>query len=482
MDHGPTRYQSYTNPLVERYASREMSRIFSPQYKFQTWRRLWVALAEAEAEVGLDISQEQINEMRAHLEDINFEAAEAHEKKLRHDVMAHIHAYGEQCPKARGIIHLGATSAFVGDNTDLIQMRAGLQLVRTRLVNVMEALARFAATHRDLVTLGYTHFQPAQLTTVGRRAVLWLQDLLFDLEDLEHTLETLQFRGAKGATGTQASFMELCHDDAEKVKRIDQRVAEKMGFGRTLPVTGQTYPRKYDSRMLTILSGIAQSAHKFSNDIRLLQSVGEMEEPFGSHQVGSSTMAYKRNPIRSERMAALARHVICASLNPAFTAAGQWFERTIDDSANKRLSIPEAFLGTDAILILYHEIARGLMVYPAVIAKRVAEFLPFLAAENLIMAGVQAAGDRQTLHERIRQHAMETWHHIRVEGGTNDLLQRLRDDAAFATVRSELPDKPEASAYIGRAAQQVDEFLAEVYAPLQERYHALLGNVVETHV
>ena len=482
MDHGQTRYQSYTNPLVERYASREMSRLFSPQYKFQTWRRLWVALAEAEAEVGLDISQEQIDEMRAHLEDINFEVAEAYEKKLRHDVMAHIRAYGEQCPKARGIIHLGATSAFVGDNTDLIQMRAGLQLVRTRLVNVMDALARFAATHRDLVTLGYTHFQPAQLTTVGRRAVLWLQDLLFDLEDLEHTLATLQFRGAKGATGTQASFMELCHDDAEKVKRIDQRVAEKMGFERTLPVTGQTYPRKYDSRMLAILSGIAQTAHKFSNDIRLLQSVGEMEEPFGSHQVGSSTMAYKRNPIRSERMAALARHVICASLNPAFTAAGQWFERTIDDSANKRLSIPEAFLATDAILILYHEIARGLMVYPAVIAKRVEEFLPFLAAENLIMAGVQAAGDRQALHERIRQHAMETWHHIRVEGGSNDLLQRLRDDAAFATVRSELPDKPEASAYIGRAAQQVDEFLAEVYAPLRERYHTLLGNVVETHV
>jgi adenylosuccinate lyase len=477
-----TRYQSYVNPLVERYASREMSCLFSPQYKFQTWRRLWVALAEAEAELGLDISEEQLDELRAHIEEINFEVAEAQEKKLRHDVMAHIHAYGEQCPKARGIIHLGATSAFVGDNTDLIQMREALYLVRIRLVNTMDALAQFAATHRDLVTLGYTHFQPAQLTTMGRRAVLWLQDLAFDLEDLDHCLNTLQFRGAKGATGTQASFLQLCNDDAEMVKRLDQRVAEKMGFDRTLPVTGQTYPRKYDSRVLAILSGIAQSAHKFSNDVRLLQSVGEMEEPFGSHQVGSSTMAYKRNPIRSERMAALARHVICASLNPAFTAAGQWFERTIDDSANKRLSIPEAFLATDAILILYQEVARGLVVYPAVIAKRVAEFLPFLAAENLIMEGVKAAGDRQILHEKIRQHAMDTWHHMRVEDGPNNLLQRLHDDPAFVPIRAQLTDKPDASAYIGRAAQQVDEFLTEIYHPLRERYRSLLGNTVETHV
>jgi adenylosuccinate lyase len=470
------------NPLVERYASRDMSWIFSPQYKFQTWRRLWVALAEAEAEVGLDISQEQIAELRAHIEDINFAVAEAQEKKLRHDVMAHIYAYGEQCPKARGIIHLGATSAFVGDNTDLIQMRAAMQLVQTRLVNVMEALAQFAATHRHVVTLGYTHFQPAQLTTVGRRAVLWLQDLVFDLEDLEHCLDTLQFRGAKGATGTQASFMRLCNDDEDKVKRIDRLVAEKMGFARTLPVTGQTYPRKYDSRMLTVLSGIAQSAHKFSNDIRLMQSVGEMEEPFGSTQVGSSAMAYKRNPTRSERMAALARHVICTSLNPAFTAAGQWFERTIDDSANKRLSIPEAFLAADAILILYQEVARGLVVYPAVIAKRVDEFLPFLAAENLMMEGVKAAGDRQILHEKIRQHAMDTWEHIRVEGGANDLLQRLRNDPTFAAVRAQLPDKPDATAYIGRAIQQVDEFLTEVYAPLCERYRSALGVSVETRV
>jgi adenylosuccinate lyase len=478
----PDRYQGYVNPLVERYASRDMSWLFSPQYKFQTWRRLWVALAEAEAEVGLAISQEQIAELRAHIEDINFAVAEAQEKKLRHDVMAHIYAYGEQCPKARGIIHLGATSAFVGDNTDLIQMRAAMQLVRTRLVNVMEALAQFAATHRDMVTLGYTHFQPAQLTTVGRRAVLWLQDLIFDLEDLEHCLATLQFRGAKGATGTQASFMRLCNDDEEKVKRIDRLVTEKMGFTRTLPVTGQTYPRKYDSRMLTVLSGIAQSAHKFSNDIRLMQSVGEMEEPFGSSQVGSSAMAYKRNPTRSERIAALARHVICTSLNPAFTAAGQWFERTIDDSANKRLSIPEAFLATDAILILYQEVARGLVVYPAVIARRVDEFLPFLAAENLMMEGVKAAGDRQVLHEKIRQHAMDTWQHIRVEGGANDLLQRLRDDPDFAAVRAQLSDKPDATDYIGRSAQQVDEFLTEVYAPLREHYRSALGIAVETRV
>ena len=482
MATGNSRYQHYTNPLVERYASNEMSRIFSPQYKFQTWRRLWVALAEAEAEIGLDINDAQLDELRAHVEDINFEFAEAQEKKLRHDVMAHIRAYGEQCPQARGIIHLGATSAFVGDNTDLIQMRQALHLVRTRLVNAMDTLAQFAATHRDLVALGYTHFQPAQLTTVGRRAVLWLQDLTFDLEDLEHCLATLQFRGAKGATGTQASFMQLCNDDVEQVKHIDQRVAEKMGFDHTLPVTGQTYPRKYDSRVLSVLSGIAQSAHKFSNDIRLLQSVGEIEEPFGSHQVGSSAMPYKRNPVRSERMAALARHIICASLNPAFTAAGQWFERTIDDSANKRLSIPEAFLATDAILILCQEIAGGLVVYPAVIAKRVAEFLPFLTAENLLMEGVKAAGDRQVLHEKIRQHAMDTWHHMRVEGGANDLLQRLRTDLAFTPVLPQLPDKPEAKAYIGRATQQVDEFLADVYQPLRERYSDLLGKVVATRV
>lgn len=482
MATGNRHYQRYVNPLVERYASGEMSWIFSPQYKFQTWRRLWVALAEAEAESGLDIRPAQLDELRAHVDDINFDVAEAQEKILRHDVMAHIHAYGEQCPNARGIIHLGATSAFVGDNTDLIQMRAALHLVRTRLVNTMEALAHFAASHRDRVALGYTHFQPAQLTTVGRRAVLWLQDLTFDLEDLEHGLHTLQFRGAKGATGTQASFLQLFNNDAEHVKYIDRRVAEKMGFDQTLPVTGQTYPRKYDSRILNILSGIAQSAHKFSNDIRLLQSVGELEEPFGSQQVGSSTMAYKRNPTRSERMAALARHVICTALNPAFTAAGQWLERTIDDSANKRLSVPEAFLATDAILILYQEVASGLVVYPAVIAKRVEEFLPFLAAENLMMEGVKAAGDRQDLHEKIRQHAMETWHHMRVEGGTNDLLQRLRKNPAFAPILARLPVQPEAEAYIGRAAQQVDEFLQDVYQPLRERFSDLLGNTVETRV
>ncbi len=482
MTEAADRYQDYVNPLVERYASKDMRWLFSPQYKFQTWRRLWVALAEAEAEAGLDITPAQIAELRAHIEDINFEVAEAQEKKLRHDVMAHIHAYGEQCPSARGIIHLGATSAFVGDNTDLIQMRAGLHLVRTRLVNTMHALAQFAAQHRALVTMGYTHFQPAQLTTVGRRAVLWLQDLTFDLEDLEHRLDTLHFHGSKGATGTQASFLQLCNGDAEKVKYIDQRVAEIMGFARTLPVTGQTYPRKYDSRVVNVLAGIAQSAHKFSNDIRLLQSLGEIEEPFGANQVGSSTMAYKRNPMRSERMTALARHVICTSLNPALTAAEQWFERTLDDSANKRLSIPEAFLAVDAILILYQEVARGLVVYPAIIARRVADYLPFLATENLMMEGVKAAGDRQTLHEKIRQHAMDTWHHMRVEGGTNDLLQRLHTDDTFASVREHIPDKPAPEAYIGRAVQQVDEFLAEVYHPIHERYQELLGITVETHV
>src|SRR4029450_12552769 len=445
-------YQTYENPLGPRYASREMLYNFSAETKFRTWRRLWVALAEAEQELGLPITAEQIEALRAFQDTVNFEVAEARERQVRHDVMAHIYAYGEQCPTARGIIHLGATSAFVGDNTDLIQMREGLRLVRIRLVNTMQALAQFAAQHRALVTLGYTHFQPAQLTTVGRRAVLWLQDLVFDLEDLEHCLATLQFHGSKGATGTQASFLQLCNGDEDKVKYIDRRVAEKMGFEHTLLVTGQTYPRKYDSRVLGILSGVAQSAHKFSNDIRLLQSVGEMEEPFGTSQVGSSTMAYKRNPTRSERMAALARHVICTSLNPAFTAAGQWFERTIDDSANKRLSIPEAFLASDAILILYQEGARGLVVYPAVIARRVQEFLPFLAAENLLMEGVKAAGDRQILHEKIRQHAMDTWQHIRTLGGENDLLQRLRNDAAFTSVRTQIPDKLDPKAYIGRAA------------------------------
>ena len=476
-------YQGYVNPLVDRYASPDMSRIFSPQYKFQTWRRLWVALAEAEAEVGLNITRAQIEELRAHVEDINFEEAEAQEKILRHDVMAHIHAYGAQCPQARGIIHLGATSAFVGDNTDLIQMRAGLELIRVRLVNVMDALAQFAAAQRDVVALGYTHFQPAQLTTVGRRAVLWLQDLTFDLEDLEHVLATLHFRGAKGATGTQASFMRLCNDDADKVKAIDRLVAEKMGFERTLPVTGQTYPRKYDSRVLGVLAAAAQSAHKFSNDVRLSQSLGEMEEPFGRSQVGSSTMAYKRNPTRSERIAALSRHVICNSLNPALTAAGQWFERTIDDSANKRLSIPEAFLAADAILVLYQEVASGLVVYPAVMARRVAEHLPFLVTENLMMEGVvKAAGDRQMLHEKIRRHAMETWHHMRVDGGQNDLLGRLRDDPAFDAMRAQIPDAPAPHAYTGRAVQQVDEFLEAVYQPIRERLGALLGTVVETHV
>lgn len=482
MSEATERYNDYVNPLTERYASTEMRWLFSPQYKFQTWRRLWVALAEAEAEAGLAITEAQIAELRAHITDINFEVAEAQEKKLRHDVMAHIHAYGEQCPSARGIIHLGATSAFVGDNTDLIQMREGLALVRTRLANTMQALAHFAEQHRALVTMGYTHFQPAQLTTVGRRAVLWLQDLVFDLEDLEHVIDTMQFHGSKGATGTQASFLHLCNGDADKVKFIDQRVAEKMGFARTLPVTGQTYPRKYDSRVLNVLAGIAQSAHKFSNDVRLLQSVGEMEEPFGQHQVGSSTMAYKRNPMRSERMTSLARHVLCNSLNPALTAAEQWFERTLDDSANKRLSIPEAFLATDAILILYQEVARGLVVYPAIIARRVADYLPFLATENLMMEGVKAAGDRQDLHEKIRQHAMDTWHHMRVEGGTNDLLQRLQTDPAFASVRTQIPDKPAADAYIGRAVQQVDEFLVEVYQPIHARHQALLGVTVATRV
>ncbi len=477
-----TRYDQYDNPLITRYASKEMSFNFSPIKKFRTWRRLWVALAEAEQALGLPITDEQLAEMRAYQDTINFADAEEKEREIRHDVMAHIYAYGLQCPKAKPIIHLGATSAFVGDNTDLIQIRDGLLLLRQKLVNLIESLADFASKYKDLVTLGYTHFQPAQFTTVGKRATLWLQDFVLDLENLEHTLATLRFRGVKGTTGTQDSFLKLFGGDHQKVIQLDKMVSEKMGFSQRFLVTGQTYTRKIDSQVLSVLSGIAQSAHKFSNDIRLLQSLRELEEPFETAQVGSSAMAYKRNPMRSERIAALARYVISLETNPAFTMASQWFERTLDDSANRRLSIPQAFLGSDAILNLLINVSRGLVVYPRIIAKRIAEELPFIVTEELLMAGVTAGGDRQVLHERIRVHALEAMRRIKEEGLPNDLLERILQDPTFAGVKDLLPTLLDPRRFIGRAPQQVEEFLREVIEPIRQRYREVGRTEVELRV
>ncbi len=456
----------YESPLASRYASKAMQNLFSPDYKFKTWRKLWVALAEAEKELGLPISAEQIAEMKAQVENINYEAAEREEALVRHDVMAHVHAFGELCPLAKPIIHLGATSCYVGDNTDLILMVEGLRLLRRQLVAVIRKLSGFAYKYRDLPTLGFTHFQPAQLVTVGKRATLWLQDLVMDLEDLDYVLDSLRFLGSKGTTGTQASFMALFDGDEAKVREIDNLVARKMGFASVYAVAGQTYSRKLDSRVLNVLSGIAQSAHKFSNDLRLLQHLKEIEEPFEKTQIGSSAMAYKRNPMRSERMAALSRHVIINALNPAFTAAEQWFERTLDDSANKRLSVPEAFLATDAILTLYLNIAGGLVVYPKVIAARIAAELPFMATENILMAAVKQGGDRQDLHERIRVHSMAAGNRVKADGLPNDLLERIAADPAFGLHQENLEELLNANDYIGRSVGQVEEFLREVIEPL----------------
>jgi adenylosuccinate lyase len=462
-------YQTYENPLGPRYASREMLYNFSAEKKFRTWRRLWVTLAEAEQELGLPITAAQIEELRAYQDEVNYEVAEARERQVRHDVMAHIYAYGQQCPSARGIIHLGATSAYVTDNTDLIQMRDGLHLLRAKLLQLIADLAEFAAQHKGLVTLGYTHFQPAQLTTVGKRACLWLQDLVMDYEALEHCCAGLKFRGVKGTTGTQASFLELFEGDHDKVKQLDALVTERMGFPDAFPITGQTYPRKQDSHVLHILCEIAASAHKFSSDIRLLQSVGEMEEPFEAEQVGSSAMAYKRNPMRCERMAGLARYVMTTALNAPLTAATQWFERTLDDSANRRLLIPEAFLATDAVLRLYLNVARGLVVNPAVIARRVEQELPFMATEALLMAGVKAGGDRQTLHERIRVHSMAAAQAVKL-GQPNDLMARVADDPAFAAVKGDLATLLDPMRFVGRAPQQVGDYLdTTIYPLLQQR-------------
>ena len=459
-------YDVYQSPLNSRYASRDMQHLFSPERKFQTWRRLWIALAEVEQELGLPISDRQIDELKAHQDDINFDVAAREEARVRHDVMAHVHAYGEQCPSARGIIHLGATSCYVGDNTDLILMAEGLRLIRSRLVAVIQSLAGFSSQYKSLATLGFTHFQPAQPVTVGKRATLWIQDLLMDLEDLDHIQQSLAFLGSKGTTGTQASFMALFNQDQEKVRQLDRRIAEKMGFDRVYPVTGQTYSRKVDSRVLNVLSGIAQSGHKFSNDIRLLQHLKEIEEPFEKGQIGSSAMAYKRNPMRSERLASLARYVLSAAANPAMTAAGQWFERTLDDSANKRIAVPEAFLATDALLLLYQNITSGLVVYPRVIARHLQDELPFMATENILMEAVKKGGDRQALHEKIRQYSMEAGFRIKSEGLANNLLERIAADPAFGLDSSDLEKLLDPSLYVGRAPEQVDEFLASYVAPV----------------
>jgi adenylosuccinate lyase len=459
---------SYDNPLVGRYASAEMSALWGPRRKFSTWRRLWVALAEAEAELGLPITKKQIEQLRAHVDDIDFARAAQYERKLRHDVMAHVHAYGDVCPDARPIIHLGATSCYVTDNTDLILVREALEMVRARLVGVIDALATFAAKHRDLACLGFTHLQPAQPTTVGKRACLWAYDLVLDLAELEHRLSQLKSRGVKGTTGTQASFLELFHGDHDKVRRLEQMVSAKMGFAASYPVTGQTYSRKVDAQVIDTLAGIAASAHKAASDLRLLQSRKEVEEPFEAEQVGSSAMAYKRNPMRAERICGLARFVISLQSSAATTAATQWLERTLDDSANRRLTIPQAFLATDAILMLYQNVASGLVVYPNTIARHLGEELPFMATENILIEAVARGGDRQDIHERIRRHSQAAAEVVKSEGGANDLIERLSGDAAFTGI--DLTAALDPARFVGRAPEQVDEFLAEVIGPIRARY------------
>jgi adenylosuccinate lyase len=458
----------YINPLSDRYASPEMLGLFSPRYKFSTWRRLWCALAEAERELGLPISEGQVAEMRGHIDDIDFNAAREFEKRTRHDVMAHIAAFGAVCPAAKPIIHLGATSAFVGDNTDLIQMREGCRILLGRLTNLISALKTFAVENADTATLGFTHFQPAQLTTVGKRACLWLYDLLMDFEELRRFESTLKFRGAKGATGTQASFLSLFDGNREKVRALDKNIAQKMGFNEVFPVTGQTYTRKVDAQIASILSGLAQSLHKIANDIRLLQHLKEIEEPFEKEQVGSSAMAYKRNPMRSERLTALCRFLISNALSPAMTAAEQWFERTLDDSANKRLSIPQSFLAADAALIIAANVCNGLVIYPNVIAKHIREELPFMATENIIMEAVKRGGDRQAIHERVRVHSMEAGKKVKVDGGENDLLERFAGDAAFGMTANDLAALLDVKQFTGRAPEQVREFVAEHVDPVLE--------------
>jgi adenylosuccinate lyase len=467
---------TYESPLCSRYASSEMQYIFSPDKKFTTWRRLWIALARAEMELGLPITQEQISEMEAHAEDIDYDYAARMEKELRHDVMAHVHTFGKQCPKAMPIIHLGATSCYVGDNTDIILMRDGLELVRSELVNVIAHLSEFAEKFKDLPTLGFTHFQPAQLTTVGKRATLWINDLMMDLDEVEYRISTLKLLGSKGTTGTQASFLELFDGDHDKCVELERLIAEEMGFKDCVPVSGQTYSRKTDAGVLATLSGIAQSAGKFATDMRLLSHMKELEEPFESNQIGSSAMPYKRNPMRCERICSLSRYVIADAQNPAMTAYNQWFERTLDDSANKRISVPEAFLSVDAILNIYCNVASGIRVYPKVIEKHISEELPFMATENIMMDAVKKGGNRQELHERIRVHSIAAGSTVKEQGLPNDLIHRIASDPLFGLTEAELLDSLDARAYIGRSPQQVSEFLENDVCPVLEKYSHLLKN------
>ena len=472
----------YSSPLSERYASKEMQYIFSQDMKFKTWRKLWIALAEAERELGLDITQEQIDELKAHQDDINYEVAKEREKLVRHDVMSHVYAYGQQCPKAKGIIHLGATSCYVGDNTDVIIMTEALKLVKKKVVNVINELSKFAMEYKGLPTLAFTHFQPAQPTTVGKRATLWMMELLMDLEDIDYTIENMKLLGCKGTTGTQASFKELFDGDTEKIQQVDKLIAKKMGFERTFPVSGQTYSRKLDTKVVNVLAGIAASAHKFSNDIRLLQHLKEVEEPFEKNQIGSSAMAYKRNPMRSERIASLARFVMCDAMNPAITSATQWFERTLDDSANKRLSVPEAFLAIDGILDLYLNVVDGLVVYPKVIEKRLMAELPFMATENIMMDAVKAGGDRQELHEKIRTLSMQAGKNVKEEGLDNNLLELIAADPAFNLTLEELQKTMDPSKYTGRSEEQVEEFVKEYIEPVLAENKELIGLKAEINV
>lgn len=463
--------EKYISPFSTRYASPEMQEVFSESFKFKTWRRLWISLAKAEKELGLDITDEQISQLEQHAEDINYEVAEQREKEVRHDVMSHVYAYGKQCPAAEPIIHLGATSCYVGDNTDVIILREASQIILKKAAQVIKNLSEFAVKYKALPCLAYTHLQPAQLTTVGKRATLWMYELSADIEELEHRLGKLLLLGSKGTTGTQASFMELFNGDEEKVKKLEELIAKDMGFKGCVTVSGQTYSRKVDAYFLAVLSGFAQSAYKFSNDLRILQSFEEMEEPFEKNQIGSSAMPYKRNPMRSERISALARYVICDSLNPAFTAGTQWFERTLDDSANKRISVAEAFLAVDSILNIYINVTAGLVVYDKVVTRRVMEKLPFMATENIMMESVKRGGNRQELHERLRQHSHAAAAKVKLEGGTNDLIQRIADDDAFPLTLEEIEQQLDPSLYIGRCPSQVDEFIESVVNPILSRLY-----------
>lgn len=472
----------YSNPLAERYSSKEMLENFSPKNKFSTWRKLWVALAEAEKELGLNITDEQIEDMKKVIYDIDYELAEAQEKKVRHDVMAHVHTFGTQAPSAMPIIHLGATSAYVGDNTDLIQIKTGLEILRGKIVNVLDGMAKFAVEYKDLPTLGFTHFQAAQLTTVGKRTTLWMQSLLLDLEELEFRIENLRFRGVKGTTGTQASFKDLFNGDFDKVKKLDEMVTKKMGFSKKLEVTGQTYDRKIDSQIAALLSNIAQSSHKFSNDLRLLQHLKEIEEPFEKSQIGSSAMAYKRNPMRSERISSLAKFVIALEQSTAMVASTQWFERTLDDSANKRLSLPQAFLAVDAILIIWKNVLDGLVVYPKMIEKHVMAELPFMATEYIIMECVKNGGDRQELHEKIRVHSMEAGKMVKIEGKENDLLERILKDEYFKLDKDKLVNIVDPKNFTGFASQQTEDFIKTEVKPILEKYEFCLGMTTDLKV